>query len=348
MNKKFFNPNFGKNLKIKKGFTLAEVLVTLAILGVVAAITIPSITRNNLEKRNRVKIRKALASYESLVEKASIEYGLKSNAALNNWANNDNQCTNGKQQFKISEVDADFPCVFKTTDGLWWNIKNLDQTIVAFKQNDVTLYNAISRFSGYKAFMFVTEFDQNGSIRVNDKGYAPNATSSYYEYSVDKVQRYLDGEREFDNLNAKLLDKYSTPCNAEKTNVPCSEISNDGKQVKVYLDANGPSGGPQGSPYTTVTFYGCTDGKNCSNTIQPSEYIDNKDGTYTSFVTGRTGSHIVTYKYDQGRGWYQRIVQKCTDNTFSSCSSCTKYDSLTDYYNSRGQECSSSEMVSYK
>ncbi len=33
-------------IKIEKGFTLAEVLITLAIIGVVAALTIPSVVRN--------------------------------------------------------------------------------------------------------------------------------------------------------------------------------------------------------------------------------------------------------------------------------------------------------------
>ena len=148
----------GKNINAKKGFTLAETLITLVILGVVAAIVVSSILNPSSEKQNKVKIRKALASYEKLVQKVSIEYGLMSNSALNNWANNDGQCTNGKQHFKIAETDNDFPCIFKTHDGLWWNIRFLDQTIVAFKKDDATLYNGISRFSGYKAFMFVTEF----------------------------------------------------------------------------------------------------------------------------------------------------------------------------------------------
>ncbi len=39
-------------MKIKKGFTLAEVLITLTIIGVVAAITIPSlISTIDIDKR---------------------------------------------------------------------------------------------------------------------------------------------------------------------------------------------------------------------------------------------------------------------------------------------------------
>jgi len=35
-------------LKVKNGFTLAEVLITLSIIGVVAALTIPTVVRNIL------------------------------------------------------------------------------------------------------------------------------------------------------------------------------------------------------------------------------------------------------------------------------------------------------------
>ena len=39
-------------MKIKRGFTLAEVLITLAIIGVIAAVTIPSLITNvGLDKK---------------------------------------------------------------------------------------------------------------------------------------------------------------------------------------------------------------------------------------------------------------------------------------------------------
>ena len=43
---------------MKKGFTLAEVLITLVILGVVAAMTIPTLVANTRDAEYRAKAKK--------------------------------------------------------------------------------------------------------------------------------------------------------------------------------------------------------------------------------------------------------------------------------------------------
>ena len=44
--------------KNTKAFTLAEVLVTLTILGIVASITVPGIVKRQTERANKTKIKK--------------------------------------------------------------------------------------------------------------------------------------------------------------------------------------------------------------------------------------------------------------------------------------------------
>ena len=52
INCSFHNQFYTKFIsKIKKAFTLAEVLVTLTIIGVVAAITVPTVSRNTTNMR---------------------------------------------------------------------------------------------------------------------------------------------------------------------------------------------------------------------------------------------------------------------------------------------------------
>jgi len=67
-------------MKDKKGFTLAEVLITLAIIGVVAAITIPSIKLNADRNATVEKIKKHYNSFSSALNLAIAEHG-----ALEAW-----------------------------------------------------------------------------------------------------------------------------------------------------------------------------------------------------------------------------------------------------------------------
>ena len=52
---------------MKKGFTLAEVLITLAIIGVVAAISIPSVISNSQQQEFKTGLRKAVSVLNSAI-----------------------------------------------------------------------------------------------------------------------------------------------------------------------------------------------------------------------------------------------------------------------------------------
>ena len=51
----------------KRGFTLAEVLITLAIIGVVAAIAIPSVISNTQQQEFKTGLRKAVSVLNSAI-----------------------------------------------------------------------------------------------------------------------------------------------------------------------------------------------------------------------------------------------------------------------------------------
>ena len=57
----------------KSGFTLQETLIALTILGVVAAIAIPSLIQKYIEATSRVKVKKAMAAYEKAVNQMVLE-----------------------------------------------------------------------------------------------------------------------------------------------------------------------------------------------------------------------------------------------------------------------------------
>ncbi len=60
---------------MKKGFTLAEVLITLAIIGVVAALTIPSVVRNYQETQIKTQFRKTYSTLMQSLNKTNYELG---------------------------------------------------------------------------------------------------------------------------------------------------------------------------------------------------------------------------------------------------------------------------------
>lgn len=64
----------------KKGFTLAEILITLGIIGIVAAMTLPSLISNYRKRVAETRIKRAY----SLLNQAML-YAVKDNGASKNW-----------------------------------------------------------------------------------------------------------------------------------------------------------------------------------------------------------------------------------------------------------------------
>ena len=94
----------------KKAFTLAEVLITLSILGVVAALTIPSLVNRQSEMAAIVKMKKAISQYEQVAEVYMAE---------NEATRFDVACGDLDEYFKQVKATAD-GCQFTTADGVAW------------------------------------------------------------------------------------------------------------------------------------------------------------------------------------------------------------------------------------
>ena len=166
---------YNKNNK-KYAFTLAETLVTVITLGVIAIIALPNVFKNFSESHKIIKIKKAMAAYESVVRRINIENRFKTNEALLTWAPLNN-CTNTSKYFNSISVlndDNGTRCLFKTHDGLYWDISNIQKVIVSFKESDLNAANADTE-NGNKAFYIMSIFDENGKLRVNDIAYLNSA-----------------------------------------------------------------------------------------------------------------------------------------------------------------------------
>lgn len=58
----------------QKGFTLAEVLITLGIIGVVAAMTMPSIVGRYKEKQHTIQLQKVYSILSQAFKMAVLEH----------------------------------------------------------------------------------------------------------------------------------------------------------------------------------------------------------------------------------------------------------------------------------
>ncbi len=63
-----------------KGFTLAETLITLVIIGIVAALTVPNMIIKHQKEETVIKLKKAYSTMSSIVNKAIFEHG-----PMKNW-----------------------------------------------------------------------------------------------------------------------------------------------------------------------------------------------------------------------------------------------------------------------
>ena len=173
----------------KAAFTLAEVLMVLVILGIVASLTVTTVIQKHIKTSKRTRIKKAVTVYDSAINKMVVENSLKSDDALLNWADND--CTNTSAYFKIVEKVDGSNCTFKAPDGLYWDISDIENPIVAQTKDDLTNHKADPTSAGTNAFTLSAWFDDNGSLRVDDLAAADESTkpelTRLYNYINNKA-----------------------------------------------------------------------------------------------------------------------------------------------------------------
>ena len=86
-------------------FTLAEVLITLGIIGVVAAMTIPTLISNYQEKELVTRAKKALAQVNNAIDLARAENGYGDNSVLFNTNNTSEESMRAfAKYFKVQEI----------------------------------------------------------------------------------------------------------------------------------------------------------------------------------------------------------------------------------------------------
>ena len=216
------------------GFTLAETMIVLVILGIIASITIPAVIRNQIEAQNRTRIRKAMTVYDMALNKIVVENGIKSNDALYSsdpsdkiaFAPQDN-CTRSSAYFKINRTlndDNGTNCRFCSSDNVCWDISNILKPIIGIGEEGITNENSTNR---YRMF---AHFGDNGELRVDDLAYEQSheyltstekeelAATYNFANNVKEKSDIQDGTQE----HPYILEGYGS-CQEKHPNTYCEE-----------------------------------------------------------------------------------------------------------------------------
>ncbi|MBQ7449950.1 type II secretion system protein, partial [bacterium] len=201
---------------LKSGFTLAETLITLSVLGIVAAITIPAMVKRHVESANRTKIRAAMAAYEKLMNNLVVTEEIRTNEglmeALYGSKPYDTTCKNINEQMQIKSFGSN-NCIFTTKNGITWYFTPNQAwnggrvyTYVALKDADAEFLgsynieqkNGIIAMTDEPIFQFVAYFDDSGIFHTNDN----------VAFSIESNKNHLH-----DFINGKKSLAYSKPHN---------------------------------------------------------------------------------------------------------------------------------------
>jgi prepilin-type N-terminal cleavage/methylation domain-containing protein len=145
----------------KKGFTLAEVLITLGIIGIVAALTIPNLLTNYKAKTYRTKL---LEGYSILTQAA------KRMEADNVAIDNDSYQHDFYKTFKnylTGVTDCGYAgssCPTKIIDNIYRSEKNLEVFITYTDDGVLLLQNGmVLLFNNYRTQPIIITIDINGN-----------------------------------------------------------------------------------------------------------------------------------------------------------------------------------------
>jgi len=179
----------------KKAFTLAEVLITLSILGVVAAMTIPTLVNRQSDIAAQTRLKKAISNYHDLVEVYLIDSGESDAKNMFTTVGGVN-CSNAGEFFKMTNQDN---CKITAADGAYWEIDK--------DTGNAWVYDAASS-PRYGVFMW----NANGFVnsdQCNESGSCGTGTT-YVDPGLTPVNGYYNAKEFLASTGAELKAKNGT------------------------------------------------------------------------------------------------------------------------------------------
>ncbi|MBE7705674.1 MAG: type II secretion system protein [Cyanobacteria bacterium SIG30] len=112
-----------------KAFTLAEVLITLAIIGVVAALTIPSVVTNYKNQETATRLKKTFATLANTTNLAIKDHGPIVGWDLGDTNQSGEQAAEFADKYVVPYLRVIKHCGISTEEGCWYSDDSLPRTL---------------------------------------------------------------------------------------------------------------------------------------------------------------------------------------------------------------------------
>lgn len=212
-----------KQVKMKKhnGFTLAEVLITLGIIGIVAALTMPMLTAHYRKRVIETRLKKFYSTINQAVELSEVKNGPKEHWAKCARPYNDGSVESCEEWYNLYLKNY-----LKTVDVRHFESTSSPATIAYFSDGSAVIikdgydFYFYPRAKDFKEDKF-SSYDEEGNVKREDSGskffafqFFPshlNSAHVYHEgkgvepYKVLRCERNEAGEEECPELSRDLL-----------------------------------------------------------------------------------------------------------------------------------------------
>ena len=222
----------------KFAFTLAEVLITLGIIGVVAAMTLPTLLSNYRKNVAVTQLKKAYSEISQAMQLAESEHGFMEDWHFENIEDSEysakkletriNRGIYFAEEYILKHLNVIRKCDYNS-DSCWQNPKTMSGADTTFQLASHSPYTFITK-SGYSAYVWLANVGYHGGIAIDIDG--PQKGSSvvgkdvfimYFYLRDDEINNYkkglgMYGAFENDITANKLKTDTTKGCNNTSTN----------------------------------------------------------------------------------------------------------------------------------
>ena len=194
---------------IKNGFTLAEVLITLVIIGVIAAMTIPTLMNNTNKQEHVTRLKKSYSVLSQATRRIIADRGTP-RASVGGWADSHENIFNIYKSYlsNAKECQPGQTC-FASID-----YKNLNGTDNAFDLMDLTTYGRLVLADGSFAQFLYDNADCNGGQQSDEV----NKVCAYIHVDTNGAKGPNKFGRDAFRFYISENGLFPTNCNLNSTN----------------------------------------------------------------------------------------------------------------------------------